>query len=168
MKRSLLDIGDDLRALDELMEECEGEIVDEALEKWFSEIGAERDDKIDRYCFLIDDLTASAKRHKEDAATYAKWAATDENKAKRLKERLRDFFEAHGIAKLETAHYKPRVQNNGGVQPLDIDGGINPLDLPEDFQIVQANADAIREYLQSGEELEYARLLPRGTHLRIR
>jgi len=168
MNRTLIDIGQDLHALDELMEECEGEIVDAALEEWFNSLGAERDDKIDRYCFLIDDLTKSAERHKADAAAYSKWAQTDENKAKRLKKRLQEFFDAHGIKKIETAHYKPNVRGNGGVMPLDLAPDLNPKKLPEEFQIVQPNVDAIREYLEAGEELEYATLLPRGQHLRLR
>ena len=166
--RRLLDIGDDLRALDELLEECEGEIADAALEQWFSELGAERDNKIDAYCYLIDDLTASAKRHKEDAAQLSKWAQTDENKADRLKKRLLEFFQSRGIQKLVTAHYKPSVRGNGGVQPVDMDPNLRPKELPEDFQVVTANTDAIREYLEAGEYLEYARLMPRGFHLRIR
>lgn len=168
IKRSLVDISGDLRAIEDLLEETCGEIVDEALEKWFDELGTERDRKIDNYCALIDDLDSQAKRHREDAARLAEWAQTDENKVKRLKERLLWFFEAHRIDRLITAHYKPRICGNGGKQPLSVK--VEAEKLPEEFQrhIIEPNTDAIREFLQAGEELEFAELLPRGQHLRIK
>jgi hypothetical protein len=167
-KRSLIDIGDDLRALAELLEETGGEIVDEALGRWFDEIGAERDQKIDRYCGLIDDLDAQAKRHREDAKRLSEWAQVDENKVKRLKERLLWFFEAHKIERLVTPHYKPRIQANGGVQPLNLK--VEPSQLPEEFQrvVIEADSETIRRYLEDGGELEFAELLPRGRHLRVK
>lgn len=171
-KRSLVEISDDLRAIDELMDEVGGELADASLEHWFdsitAEIGAQRDAKVDNYCALIDNLDAQAKRHREDAKRLAEWAQVDENKVRRLKERLLWFFEAQGLQRLVTAHYKPRIQSNGGVQPLAVN--LRPEDLPEEFQrvTVEADNDRIRTFLESGEELEWAELLPRQTHLRIK
>ena len=73
-------------------------------------------------------------------------------------------------AKLETATGRVlAIQKNGGKQPLVVDW--LPLEeLPERFQKVTITEDRekIAEALAAGEELTFARLEPRGTHLRIK
>ena len=63
--RRLFDIGDDLLALEELLSDAGGEIGDDeagqALERWFDELGEERDAKIDGYCALIREFEARAE-----------------------------------------------------------------------------------------------------------
>jgi len=74
------------------------------------------------------------------------------------------------------------VQANGGVEPLliaewpcDSSGRYTPIpaflatELPDKFKKVLAlpNAEAIREALKRGEQVPGARLLERGSHLRV-
>lgn len=166
-RRTLFEISAELRGIEEALEMAEGEMTPE-LEAWFSEITDDRDTKVNNYCWLISELTDHAKFLREEAARFSEWAKVNENKATRLKDRLLEFFQAHGIQKLVTPHFKPRIQANGGVAPLLL--SVQPEELPEEFQkvVVTANQDEIRRVLSSGTELEFARLGERGFHLRIR
>ena len=91
----------------------------------------------------------------------------DANGAKRLKDRLLLFFQAHGIKSLETPRFRVGVQLNGGVAPLVI---ANPNDVPEDYCKVKVEPDnqSIRAALEAGTQLPFAKLGERGYSLRIR
>lgn len=167
-KRTLYDISDDLWAIEAMLEET-GEIVDGYIEEWLERVGDQRDMKVDSYCGLISELDARAERLRAEAKRLSEWARVEENKRDKLKERLKWFFEAHGIQRLVTAHFKPRIQANGGVLPLVLDEP-DPLKLPEEFQKVRIEPDTeiIRSVLDSGDELPFAHYGPRGAHLRIK
>jgi hypothetical protein len=66
---------------------------------------------------------------------------------------------------METARFRVSVANNGGPQHIDI-----TKDVPEEYQRITVSADTkrIREALERGELLDFASLLERGRHLRIR
>ena len=174
--RSLYEISGDLAALEELLTAEDGEIpagaAGEALEKWFDEIGAERDQKIENYCRLIAEIQARQMAREAEAERLAELAQIDANAAHRLKSRLQAFFEAHGIKKLETASFKIAVQVNGGAIPLIIpeEWEREPAAAPEAFQrrVIQLDKEAIRTAIREGDETHGARLGERGAHLRIR
>lgn len=169
---TLYEIGSDLHALEALLTEIGGDITEEAAERaidaWLAEAHANLKAKADNYCGLIQELSARAKARKEESDRLATRARVDENAAKRLKDRLQFFLEAHDIPKLETARFKLSVQANGGVAPLILDV---PADqVPEDFCKVRVEPDnkTIREALDAGKALPFAHLGQRGTSLRIR
>jgi hypothetical protein len=166
-KRSLFDISAELRYIEDALEANEGEITPE-LEAWFADLADERDTKINNYCWLIDELQNHAKFLREEAARFNEWAKANENKATRLKDRLLEFFQAHGLQKMVTPHFKPRIQANGGLAPLLL--SVLPEELPKEFQCIRiaANQDELRRVLASGQELEFARIGERGIHLRLK
>ena len=87
------------------------------------------------------------------------------NNIKRMKEALLNAMDAAGIDKLTAGEYTLKIANNGGVQPLKIDG-----DVPDSFTkvIVEPDNKKIRDALMNGEALEFAHLEERGRHLNIK
>jgi hypothetical protein len=169
---TLYDISDDLLALESILIEAGGDVTDpeadQAVDNWLAELGSARDEKIDAYCSLYREFDLRAKAREEEATRLFNLASADLNAARRLRERLLYFFELHRISKLETERFRLTVAANGGALPLFVD--CEPEALPEDYQRVRIEADkaAIREALESGAPLDFARLGERGRHLRIR
>lgn len=169
--RTLFAISDDLQKLNELLDECSDDAQQqELIAQWFEQLGEERDTKLDGYAALITEMQARAEARKTEQKRLAELVAADENRAKLLKERLKWFFEAHDLKKVETARYSIGLQRNGGKAPLIFKEGLSPTELPEHFQRVTIDPETtrIREALEAGEILEFARLGERGTSLRIK
>lgn len=169
--RSLFSISDDLEKLNELLDECGDDVEQQQLiNSWLEELGEEQDKKLDGYAALITEMQARAEVRKAEAKRMMELATADENRALQLKERLKWFFETHGLKTVETARYKLQIQRNGGKAPLILKDGLSPTELPERFQKVSINPDtvAIREVLERGEKLDFAQLGERGTSIRIK
>lgn len=170
-KRTLFSISDDLQHLNDLLDEVgDDSQQQELIAQWFETLGEERDRKLDGYAALISEMTARAEVRKAEGRRLMELAATDENRAKLLKERLKSFFQLHDLKTINTDRYRLSLAKNGGKAPLILDDSIPVTQLPERFQKVSIDADttAIREALDAGESLEWARLGERGTSLRIK
>lgn len=169
--RSLFNISEDLEKLNDLLDECGDDTQQqELIAQWFEQLGNERDTKLDAYAALINEMLARAEVRKAEAKRLLSLAATDENRARLLKERLQSFFETHDLKTVETSRYKLSLQRNGGKAPLVLKEGLTPTQLPERFQKISIDADsaAIRKALEAGEQLDFATLGDRGTSLRIK
>src|SRR5262245_45463871 len=119
---TLFQIAGEISALHDLLTECGGELTDEqtetAIDEWLAETDAALEKKVDSYCGLIREFEARSEAREIEAKRLMALAGGDGNQAKRLKARLKDFFEAHGIEKLETPRYHVSIQANGGFLPL--------------------------------------------------
>lgn len=174
--RTLYQISEDLTALEDILTQGDGEISDDeaglALEAWFDALGEERDAKIDNYCALIAELTTKASAREVEGNRLMALATTDANAAKRLRDRLKLFLDAHGMTKLETNRFKLTVAKNGGASPLLIpdEWTSDPSSAPEQFhrRIVQLDKNAIRTAIEDGQDIPGVAIGERGTHLRIR
>lgn len=168
--RTLFDISTDLEKLSELLDDCSDTEQQEAINNWLESIGNERDRKLDSYAALIAEIEARAEIRITEAKRLTELANSDKAKVRLLKERLKWFFALHNIRKVETARYKLSLAANGGKAPLVISDSILATELPEQFQrvTVEPNTAAIREALEAGEELDFARLGERGTSIRIK
>jgi len=174
--RSLFEISDDLLALEEMLALAGGEITEDeagaALQDWFDTLGAERDTKIDNYAALIRELDARADAREVEAKRLMALAGSDANNVKRLKERLKLFFELHEIKKLDTPRFRISVQANGGKSPLVVPEMWEalPSTAPEAFhrRVIELDKQAIREALEAGEEINGCAISERGNHLRIK
>lgn len=87
------------------------------------------------------------------------------NHIKRIKENLLTAMDIAGLDELPAGDYTLKIANNGGVQPLKIDG-----DVPDGFMKVIYEPDnaKIRDALKEGQELGFAHLEERGRHLNIK
>lgn len=170
----LFDIGEDLMALSDLLDESGGEITPEnepIFDAFFAELQNDQALKLDGYVGLIKTIEGEAAVAKATAEQFQMKARTRENSVKRLKDRIKLFMENTRQQKATSAKgFVLAIQNNGGKTPLDIDESTRPESVPEKFQrvTVTIDADKVREALEAGEELSFARLQPRGSHLRIR
>jgi len=170
-KRTLLDISDDMQALDDLLQEIGGDLSDPAVEAavdaFFNELSTDMGNKVDNYAALITMIRGRAKIRKDEARRLTDRVRVDERAADALADRLKYVFEKRGIQKMETARFRVSVANNGGLAPLLIDDG---AEIPEAYQRVVREPDktALRDALEKGVELDGVRLGQRGTSLRIK
>lgn len=173
-RQTLFEIGDDLIALDNLLDETGGELanpeVETAISTWFAELAQAESTKLAGYVGYIRQLDMEMEAAKQFAAHFTAKAKTRENRTRWLKDRMKDYLAQTNRTKVQTADGQTiAVQKNGGKAPIEHDV-VDPNELPDRFTktIRQADNDAIRAALESGESLGFARLLPVGTHLRIR
>ena len=182
IKRNIFDIDAELdsiaMAFDQLADTGEDQAVLEAIESYFGDLLNERDRKIDGYCRLIDDYIGRAEAQKKEADRIAALAKTNKANADRLKTRLKVYFDANEITKIDTPLHKLWVQKNGGATPIIIAEEFiqDPSKLPVEFQVVTItpNTDAIRAELKK-EDAErlcdmtaIAALGEVGSHMRIK
>ncbi|MBE9018572.1 siphovirus Gp157 family protein [Chroococcidiopsidales cyanobacterium LEGE 13417] len=169
MKKTLFDISEDLEKLSGLLDLVEGDDQQEIIEQWFEQLGEERDCKLDGYAALIGEMQARAEARKAESRRLAELAASDENKARLLKERLKWFLEKHQMKTLETARYKLSVVKNS-TRPLVVNSHVAIATLPDEYKKISVELDtvAVREALKQGIDLDFARLGEAGTHIRIK
>jgi len=171
MRQTLFEIGADAQALADLLIEVGGELSseeeEEAVDRWFAEIGDRLELKVDSYCALIAEMQARADARYEEGMRLTNQARVDQNAAERLKGRLKLFFEMTNRTKLQTPRFTISLAKNGGKAPLIIE---DEAAVSEDFLKVAVAPDreAIRKALEMGRTLEFARLGNRGTSLRIK
>lgn len=117
------------------------------------------------YVYIIKQLNMEADECDKVIEAFKAKKATRENNVKRMKEALLNAMDAAGIDTLTAGEYTLKIANNGGIQPLKIDG-----DVPDSFTkiIVQPDNDLIRKALKEGQELDFAHLEPRGRHINIK
>lgn len=172
---NLYEIGEDMEALNLLLEEIEGEIegdeMDAAIDQWIAENADNLKDKADGYGKLIQNKLGQAKMLKEEVQRLQGKAQAATNLANRLKARLHNFMTWQKMDSLESTLFKFKVQKNGGKTPVILEEAmrVRPEELPEGYRrvVFEPDLEAIREALENGEEFEWAELGERGTHLRI-
>ena len=160
--------------IDSVLEDTDGKIPPE-LATAFDELLARQVEnesqlkvKIDNYCAVMKSLSDWAKIREREAERLKKLADRDSSLAKVLEARLKNYLESSSKMKLKTKRFNLRVCKNGGKTPIKLNVPVE--DLPSEYQItkklINADLDALREILEKGEELPFANLVERGTHLR--
>lgn len=117
------------------------------------------------YIHVIKQLSMEADECDKVIEAFKAKKATRENNVKRMKEALLNAMDAANIDTLTAGEYTLKIANNGGVQPLKIDG-----DVPDSFTkvIIEPDSKKIRDALVEGQKLDFAHLEPRGRHLNIK
>lgn len=89
-----------------------------------------------------------------------------QNRLKSLKARIVAAMESINMKELNAGNRIFKLQTNGGVQPMEVD----KENVPDSYQriIYEPDMKKIRDALESGTELSFAHLEPRGKHLRIK
>jgi len=131
-------------------------------------LGTEQAEKFDGYLNLIRMLRSEAAAAQAERDQYAKAAELRLKRAAALEERLKRYMETTGQKKVQTATGRVvSVVANGGALPLHLkEGKAVP---PEYHRIVrEVDRTAIRDALVAGAVLDFAELLPRGNHLRVK
>lgn len=168
--KTLLSITADVRALLELIEECDAELdaaTEASLDDFFREVKAAEGEKLEGYCRLVRTLELRAAVRREESERLIKLVRSEENKARRLKERLKMHMELTQAKRIDTATYRITLVANGGKSPLELPP--DAKELPPEYQtvLVESNNEAIRDALESGVKVPGCRLLERGRHVRL-
>lgn len=141
------------------------EIEEDVLRDTLEGIEGEIEVKADNYAKIIKELTLDAKKYEEEKKRLEINQRALENRAERLKEHLYNSMIAIGKTKFKTDLFSFGIQKNGGLQPLTI---IPDIEIPEQYLKKEPDNTKIREALKKGEELPFAKLSERGTHLVIK
>lgn len=171
-KQTLFEISADMQAFDELLEDSnfDDEEVQKALAGWADELQDNLETKVDNYAAYIQTLLARGTARKKEGDRLKKKAASDENKAKRLKDHLKEVLEFRKIKTVDTLRFKVTVAKAGG--KLSVECNVLPEDLPDEFRTTipasfAVNKDAIRDHLAAEKKLDGCRLLERSTYLKV-
>ncbi len=171
--KTLYDISREFSALEELLQGIDGDVTPEQqaqLDEFLKGLEKDRDAKIDGYCGLIRDLEARRAARKAEAERFAKLAKFDENKVKRLKWVLLNFFRLHNVERVETVRFRLRRASNASAPVIVGERFLNfPEELPERFRTVEfvPNLKEIKKALDDGETLDFASFGEKGENLRI-
>ncbi len=124
--------------------------------------------KAEAYCKLIKEMEAQGEARKAEAARMRALADTDLKAAKALKSRMLWFLETSGKRKIEAGKFRISVCKNSGPQPIDVDEDRVPPPYLIETVVQTVDTARIREELAQGEDLAFARIMERGTHIRIK
>lgn len=163
---TLYQITDDFLRLMELAEDPE--VDPEVFADTMEGLEGELEIKAEGYACVIKELEAEAEKFDREVKRLMAQAGSIRNNVKRMKESLMHSMCELGKTKIPTEHFRISVARNGGKQPLFITPEL--ADIPEEFLIrrPEPDKDKIREALEAGKELGFARLEERGQHLSIR
>ena len=128
----------------------------------------EIEDKAEGYVCVIKELESEVDKFKAESDRLATYCLTLSNRIRAMKLNLLNTMDVIGVGKIQTEHFRVSVAKNGGKQPMYVDPNVEVI--PEEYIIMRPEPDKekIREALDAGQELEFAKLLERGTHLSIR
>lgn len=161
---TLYELTGDYMTLLDMMQNCD-ELDEKVLKDTLDGIEGEIDVKAENYAKIIKELTLDAKKYEEEKKRLEANQKSLENKANRLRDHLYKAMLAIGKTKIKTDLFSFRIQSNGGEQPVVI---IPDVEIPPQFLKIEPDNKKIREALKKGEELPFATLKDRGTHLVIK
>lgn len=148
-KMSLYDIGENLAALDALLEESQGELTPE-IEAWMREYGLAEKEKVDRYGAYAKELDATTKALKEEEERLAARRKATLNKIERLKFLADGYLVQRGITKVEGKLFTIARQKNGGKPALTL--LVQPEALPDAYRVTVTTVNPDKEKLRAAVE----------------
>lgn len=128
------------------------------------------DQKLEGFAKLIRTWEAEAEAFTAESQRFANKATVAKNGIARLKARVQSFLVSTEQTEASAGLFKFRIVSNGGKPPLQFfDNAPDPSKADPKLTSLRYsfNNDAIREYLESGNELPWAKIGDRGTHVRI-
>lgn len=151
-----------VRLLDMLTDEdMDKQLILDTLES----VDGEFEIKAENYAKIIRNLESEISSIKEEEARLAARRRSRENNIQLLKNNLEASMKKTGKTKFKTTLFNFSIAKNGGKQKIEIFG-----DLPKEYAktIIEPDNEKIRKALESGNTLEFAKLLDRGESLRIK
>lgn len=163
---NLYDLTTELKTLMDMLSDTE--LDEEAVKNCLEGVKFEFDKKVAGYGMVIRSLEADGKAFQEEADFYQRKATTINNNIKKLKNAILSAMISTDQTDIKTDKFCFKVQNNGGKQPLVIDG-----DVPDSMTkvIIEPDNEKIRSFLSGLDENDvcaWAHLEPRGKHLVIK
>lgn len=165
MSETLFDLTGEYRQVYEMLTdpEMDEQMINDTLEGIMGAIEV----KSAGYVAIINQLKMEADACKEHEAIWKAKKQVRENSMERLKKRLADSMVAIDKKEIPAGDVTIKLQKNGGQLPLIID---DDATIPDRFKkiIYETDKALIRKALDEGEELDFARLGERGSHIVIK
>lgn len=155
----------------QLLEMAEDPDIDpEVLADTMEGLTGEIEDKADGYAYVIDSINADVDTIDKEIKRLQARKKTLTANVDSIKRNLYNAMLAIGKRKLKTAKHSFTIAKNGGKIPVVYAPVIEIEKIPAEFVKVEwdVDKDAVREYLESGNELDFAHLGERGESLRIK
>lgn len=177
---TLYHLGGEFLALEQLLDEAEEAGQDltspdvvAIIARWFGALEGQLVDKVGRCVAVVREQQAKADVVDGEVARLQRLAASRRGRAARIKDAIHAAMTIAQTRKIDTALGVVSVVANGGKQPLVIDINADPDEVavshPALVEVRTAfNSDAVRTALVAGVDLPFARLAPRGEHVRIK
>ena len=147
-------------------DELDPQLIADTLEGLEGEV----EDKLDSYGIVMNELYMDIEKITVEIKRLTDAKRRISNNIDRMKEAVKASMDLMGKKKVQGNHFTWAIQKNGGKAPLIIDEDMPAISLPEEYQLwdVKPNKEVIRQDLEAGKELPYARLGERGESLRLK
>lgn len=146
---TLYQLTDELLALDDLLEDTEGEVTPE-IEQWLEEYGLKSRTKVDNMCRYEAELRARAAAKKAEAKRLSDRARKEDADADRVKRLFELAMHRLGTRRLEGDHFTVAVQKNGGKRAFQVAQSAEQL--PEAYRRTETRYVALTEELRQRAE----------------
>ena len=144
-------------------DECDEQTVIDTLDS----IEGAIEEKADGYAMIIRMVDADIESIKAEEARLANRRIALENKKKRMKGNLYETMKTVGKPKFKTSLFSFGIRKNGGRRALILDVDVDKLPAELQKLTIEANNEALREYLGKNESCEYCHLAEQSEHLTI-
>ena len=158
---TLYEISNDLKAFIDAYEA--GEIPEDAYTDTLNAIELAFEDKADNIAKAITNINSDISALQTEIKRLQELQKIRENHVKNLKSYLFEQMKAIGKTKFSTPLFNFNICKNGGALPMEITG-----DVPSEYCDLVPNNTLIRDAIKEGKDIEFAKLLERGEHLRIK
>ena len=158
---TLYEISNDLKAFIDAYEA--GEIPEDAYTDTLNAIELAFEDKADNIAKAITNINSDISALQTEIKRLQELQKIRENHVKNLKSYLFEQMKAIGKTKFSTPLFNFNICQNGGALPMEITG-----DVPSEYCDLVPNNTLIRDAIKEGKDIEFAKLLERGEHLRIK
>jgi len=165
---TLYDLNVQMQTILEMAEDTEldPQLIADTLEGLEGEV----EDKLDSYGIVMNELLMDVEKIDVELKRLTDTKKRINRNIDRMKEAVKASMDLMGKKKVQGNHFTWQIQKNGGKAPLIIDEDMPAISLPEEYQLwdVKPNKEVIRQDLEAGKELPYARLGERGESLRLK
>lgn len=163
---SLFDLSDQYKALLELGQSIDPEDQQtflDTLEGLTGEIAI----KLDAWVAVMVRLKATEELAIDQRDRLDAFIKTVHKNRDHMSDGILTAMDTMGVTELKSDLHSFKKARNGGKAPMIID---DPAGIPASFQkvVIAPDTDKIREALEAGEQLPFAHLGERGTHLRVK
>ena len=147
-----------------------GEFDEEIIANTLEGVEGEIEIKLDSYGVIIIELQADIEKIDQEIKRLTTKKKTISNSIDYLKKMVMQTMGTLNTRKVKGDKFTWTIAKNGGKAPLIIDEDMPAISLPEEYQLwdVKPNKEVIRQDLEAGKELPYARLGERGESLRLK
>lgn len=147
-------------------DELDPQLISDTLEGVEGEIEV----KLDSYGVVINELQMDVAKIDMEIKRLTEKKKQINGNIDRMKEAVKNTMDLMGTRKVKGDNFTWQIQKNGGKAPLILDESVPVISYPEEYQLwdVKPNKDIIRQDLEAGKELPYARLGERGESLRLK